>query len=148
MECTVEQIIELGSGGGAGNLIICKIVKIHINETYLNEQGIIDQQKIDLVARMGGNWYCRANGSALFEVNKPLTICGIGIDALPDHIRLSEQLNGNELGMLGNVELIPTEEDQKNIKSSFTDENVFDKAKEFLKKGQAAQALALIWQKI
>lgn len=145
MECVVDQVIELGDKGGAGNLIICRIVKMYIDEAYINEAGAIDQQKIDLVARMGGNWYCRANGSALFEVDKPLTTCGIGFDSLPDHIRLSTFLTGNELGMLANVEHIPTKEEQDNIRSLYNNVDPFEQAREFLKKGQAVQALALIW---
>jgi flavin reductase (DIM6/NTAB) family NADH-FMN oxidoreductase RutF len=90
LECIVQDIVELGESGGAGNLIICKVVKMHIDESKLNEQGQIDQTKIDLVARMGGNWYCRANGESMFELAKPLTTCGIGVDVLPEHIRLSE----------------------------------------------------------
>ncbi len=145
MECVVDNVIELGEGGGAGNLIICRVVKMHIDEAYLNEHGSIDQQKIDLVARMGGNWYCRANGDALFEVTKPLTSCGIGIDVLPDHIRLSTELTGNELGMLGNVEHIPTWEEQELVKEPFKGKDAIGQAREFLKKGQAAEALALLW---
>ncbi|MES2618003.1 MAG: flavin reductase family protein [Bacteroidota bacterium] len=145
MECTVEQVIELGNEGGAGNLIICKIVKLHINELYLNEHGAIDQTKIDLVARMGGDWYCRAHGSALFEVTKPLTTCGIGIDALPDHIRLSDYLTGNELGMLGNVEQVPDTESLQATKSKYASDNAIQKAKELLRERKNIEALALLW---
>ncbi len=145
MECEVLQVIELGDGGGAGNLIICKVVKMHINEQCLNAEGAIDQTKIDLVARMGGNWYCRANGDALFEVTKPLTTCGIGVDALPEHIRLSHHLTGNDLGMLGNVEHAPDAEMLANIKLEYAGKDAFAEAKELLKKGQSTQALALLW---
>ena len=109
-ECKVKQIIETGHEGGAGNLIICEIVLMHINENVMNEQGLIDQHKIDLVARCGQNWYCRASGSALFEVEKPNLKMGIGIDQLPAAIRDSEVLTGNDLGQLGNVEAIPRNE--------------------------------------
>ncbi len=109
-ECKVKQIIETGHEGGAGNLIICEIVLMHINENVMNEQGLIDQHKIDLVARCGQNWYCRASGSALFEVEKPNLKMGIGIDQLPSAIRNSEVLTGNDLGQLGNVEAIPGNE--------------------------------------
>lgn len=111
IECKVNEVVELGSGGGAGNLIIAEVVKIHIQDNILNEKGIIDQKKIDLVARMGGNWYCRAHGDALFEVDKPLTTLGIGVDALPDKIRNSKILSGNNLGQLANVEHLPSEEE-------------------------------------
>lgn len=107
MECEVKQIIETGDGGGAGNLIICEIKRVHISEDVLDEKGQIDQHKIDLVARLGGNWYARASGNALFEVAKPLTTLGIGVDALPQSIRLSSVLTGNDLGRLGNVERLP-----------------------------------------
>ncbi len=144
MECVVEQVMELGNGGGAGNLVICRVVKMHINEDFINANGAIDQQKIDLVARMGGNWYCRAHGDALFEITKPLTTIGIGVDALPSHIRLSELLTGNELGMLGNIEQIPSAEEQKEIKTLYKSDNDILKAKELLKKGMYIEALALL----
>lgn len=109
-ECKVNQIIELGSEGGAGNLIICEVVKFHISEDILDENGAIDQHKIDLVARMGGNWYTRAN-KGLFEVPKPLTTLGIGVDSIPEYIKNNTIFNGNDLGMLGNVEALPTIEE-------------------------------------
>lgn len=108
MECNVLEIKETGTGGGAGNLIICEVLRIHIDEGVLNEEGQIDQTKIDLVARMGGNFYCRAHGDALFEVDKPLTTTGIGFDQLPKDILHSKILTGNDLGMLANVESIPS----------------------------------------
>lgn len=108
-ECVVRNIIEMGAEGGAGNLIICEVVKMHIDPRVLDEEQRIDQHKIDLVARMGGNFYCRANGSALFEVEKPLQTLGIGINAIPADIRKSTVLSGNDLGMLGNVENLPDE---------------------------------------
>ena len=145
MECVVKQVMELGEGGGAGNLIICEVVKMHINEAFINENGAIDQTKIDLVARMGGNWYCRAHGDALFEVAKPLTTIGIGVDSLPAHIRLSEHLNGNELGMLGNLEHLPTEAEQAEAKQALGGADAYHTAKELLKIGQSARALALLW---
>lgn len=109
LECKVNNVIELGDSGGAGNLIICEIIKIHINESVLNESGNIDQQKIDLVARMGGNWYCRAHGDALFEIEKPLTTLGIGFDKIPPDILSSSVLTANNLGQLGNVPALPDE---------------------------------------
>src|SRR5690606_9637232 len=88
-ECKVREVIELGQEGGAGNLVICEVLKMHIKESVLDENGIIDQQKIDTVGRMGGDFYCRASGSALFEVAKPLRTLGIGVDQIPDDIRNS-----------------------------------------------------------
>lgn len=106
-ECTVDQVIELGTGGGAGNLIIARVVMIHIQESYFDEAGKLDTPKLDLVARMGGSWYTRANGDSLFEIPKPLRTRGIGIDQLPLFIRNSHILSANNLGRLGNVESLP-----------------------------------------
>jgi len=107
-ECKVVDIIETGTEGGAGNLIICHVVMMHINDDVLDNEGRIDANKIDLVARMGGNLYCRASGNALFEVEKPNTKLGIGVDQIPEPIRLSTVLTGNNLGQLGNVEQLPS----------------------------------------
>jgi flavin reductase (DIM6/NTAB) family NADH-FMN oxidoreductase RutF len=109
-ECKVNEIIALGTEGGAGNMIICEVVKIHINEAVLDENGTIDPMKIDLVSRLGGNWYSRAN-QGLFEVEKPLATLGIGVDSIPDFIKESPIFNGNDLGKLGNVESLPTNEE-------------------------------------
>src|SRR5690606_7491298 len=109
-ECKVNEIISLGENGGAGNLVICEVVKIHIDQEILDENGVIDQHKIDLVSRLGGNWYSRAN-AGLFEVPKPLTTLGIGVDQIPDFITNSEVFDGNDLGILGNVESLPTKEE-------------------------------------
>jgi flavin reductase (DIM6/NTAB) family NADH-FMN oxidoreductase RutF len=111
LECKVKDIIYTGTEGGAGNLIVCEILLVHIHENILDEQGKIDQHKIDLVGRLGADWYVRASGDALFEVAKPLTTMGIGVDSLPESIRLSSILTGNDLGQLGNVERIPTQEE-------------------------------------
>jgi hypothetical protein len=107
----VLQIIETGSQGGAGNLVICEVLLAHVKEEILDSKGKIDTRKIDLVGRMGGEWYCRANGEALFEIPKPLTTKGIGIDQLPDAIRNSSILTGNNLGRLANVEKLPSAEE-------------------------------------
>jgi flavin reductase (DIM6/NTAB) family NADH-FMN oxidoreductase RutF len=115
-ECKVNQIIELGQEGGAGNLIICEVVQLHIQEELLNENGLIDQHKIDLVARMGGDWYCRANSAAMFEIKKPITTCGIGYDALPQDIKSSEVLSANDLGQLAGIEALPNETDVNEYK--------------------------------
>ena len=107
LECKVLDIIYTSDEGGAGNLIICEVVKMHINDAVLNENGQIDPHKIDLVARMGGDYYCRASGDAVFEVAKPNLNLGIGIDQLPAAIRNSNILSGNDLGILGNFTAIP-----------------------------------------
>lgn len=107
-ECRVNEIVSLGNSGGAGNLIICEVLRMHVDEDCLNEQGLTDTTKLDLVARMGANWYCRAQGEALFEVEKPLSSLGIGVDQIPPRIRNSYVLSGNDLGKLGNVEHLPS----------------------------------------
>ncbi|WP_026709584.1 flavin reductase family protein [Flavobacterium frigidarium] len=109
-ECKVTQIIALGNEGGAGNLILCEVVKMHIDEKILDENGAIDQYKIDLVSRLGVNWYSRSN-QGLFEVPKPLATLGIGVDAIPKEVRSSAVFDGNDLGKLGNVEALPTPEE-------------------------------------
>lgn len=115
-ECKVIEVRELGNEGGAGNLIICEVTRIHINEDVLDENGKIDQLKIDLVSRMGGNWYCRADEKSMFEVQKPITTIGIGFDQLPNDILKSTILTGNDLGMLANVESLPDETDVNEYK--------------------------------
>jgi flavin reductase (DIM6/NTAB) family NADH-FMN oxidoreductase RutF len=115
-ECKVNQVIELGTEGGAGNLVICEVVRIHIKEEILDEHGMIDQKKIDLVSRMGGNWYCRADENSMFEIAKPITTCGIGYDKIPDDIRRSNVLSGNDLGFLGGIEELPNETDVNEYK--------------------------------
>lgn len=110
-ECKVLNIIPVGTEGGAANLVICEIILAHIDESILDENDKIDPFKLDAVARMGGDWYCRANGSALFEIEKPLRTKGIGVDQLPESIRNSTVLTGNNLGRLGNVQKIPTAEE-------------------------------------
>jgi flavin reductase (DIM6/NTAB) family NADH-FMN oxidoreductase RutF len=107
LECIVREIIETGQEGGAGNLVICEPVLIHISDDILDGKGGIDPHKIDLVARMGADYYCRASGDALFEVAKPNTALGIGVDALPLTIRHSHILTGNNLGQLANVQQQP-----------------------------------------
>jgi len=107
MECKLLQVIETGQEGGAANLIICEIVRMHINDAILDNEQQIDPHKIDLVARMGQDYYCRASGDAVFEVPKPNLDLGIGFDRLPDSIRNSSVLSGNDLGILANSTEIP-----------------------------------------
>lgn len=109
-ECKVNQVISLGNEGGAGNLILCEVLKMHISEEVLDEHGNIDQYKIDLVSRLGANWYSRSN-AGLFEVPKPLTTLGIGVDQIPANIRHSTVFSGNDLGVLGNIEALPAKEE-------------------------------------
>ncbi len=155
LECKVQQIIETGQEGGAGNLIICEVVKIHINKKVLGEDGKIDQQKIDTVARMGGDWYCRST-AGMFEVPKPLRKLGIGVDALPEHIKNSSILTGNDLGKLGNVEKLPDTEDIemyiiKNSLGSFvkdaTVEDLHKQAKQHLEENNTTEAWYILLSK-
>eukprot|EP01089_Gocevia_fonbrunei_P020078 TRINITY_DN7345_c0_g1_i1.p1 TRINITY_DN7345_c0_g1~~TRINITY_DN7345_c0_g1_i1.p1 ORF type:complete len:297 (-),score=56.88 TRINITY_DN7345_c0_g1_i1:157-1047(-) len=118
-ECKVVKVEPLGKEGGAGNLIFSEVLKIHVDADILDENGAIDQFKIDQVARMGGNWYSRAN-MGLFEVPKPVSNLGIGVDQIPEHIRLSNILTGNDLGMLGNIEKLPSQEEVR----QYVDTNV------------------------
>ena len=148
-ECKINQIISLGTEGGAGNLIICEVVKLHIDESILDENGNINQHKIDLVSRMGANWYSRSN-QGLFEIPKPLATLGIGVDQIPDFIKESPVFTGNDLGMLGNVESLPSTEEinifvneniqVKGVLSSADEMKVHQKAKEFLNKQDALSA--------
>lgn len=105
-ECLVRDIIPLGDGGGAGNLVVCEVVLMHVSENVLDGESV-DPGKLDAVARMGDNWYCRVGAETLFQIPKPLRTIGIGVDGIPESIRNSKVLTGNDLGMLGNVERIP-----------------------------------------
>ncbi|RNA63166.1 flavin reductase family protein [Chryseobacterium nematophagum] len=124
-ECEVLEVKSLGDQGGSGNLIICEVKKIHIKEDYLNEEGNLDQKKLNMVARLGGNWYSTNNENNLFEVPKPLVTKGIGFDLLPDEIKYSKIFTGNDLGMLANIEVIPG-------KSFQSEESIHKKAQELL----------------
>jgi len=106
-ECKVKEVVHLGEEAGAGNLIICEILLAHIKDEILDEEGKPDPYKTDLVGRMGGDWYCRANGEAIFKLPKPNRNLGVGVDQIPDAIRNSPVLTGNNLGRLGNIEKIP-----------------------------------------
>lgn len=136
-ECKVLEVKPLGEQGGAGNLVICEVIKIHIREEYLNENGNLDQKKLDMVARLGVNWYSRNNENNLFEVPKPLVTKGIGFDLLPDAIRLSKVFTGNDLGMLANVEVLP----EGNYQSS---EETHKKAQKLLLENNIAEAWEIL----
>lgn len=118
MECKVMEIKSLGENAGAGQLIICEVLVLHINNNLLNDEKKFDQTKLDHVARLGGDWYCRVSEENLFIVPKPNTALGIGLDALPQAIRGSKILSGNHLGMLANVSELPV------INPSFEDEHL------------------------
>lgn len=114
-ECKVQEVKSLGDKGGAGQLVICEVVLIHLDEKIIGENGGIDPNKLKAVGRMGGDWYVSAFGDAIFEVAKPLKTMGIGVDQIPDRIRISAVLTGNHLGMLGNVEQLPSDEEVKDF---------------------------------
>jgi flavin reductase (DIM6/NTAB) family NADH-FMN oxidoreductase RutF len=118
LECLIRNVIPLGEQNGAGNLILAEIMIIHIQDSILDEDGKIDQEKIDLVARLGGDWYCRVTKENLFKVAKPVKTIGVGIDSIPPSIRNSVILTGNNLGQLGNVEMLPTREEIDCLKGS------------------------------
>ena len=117
-ECVVDNIIELGKEGGAGNLVISRVVCIHINNKYTDANGNLDTKKLDLVARMGGSWYARIIEESLFEIPKPLFNKGIGVDSLPKHVLNSTILTGNNLGRLGNLPAIPSSKEIEKIKKT------------------------------
>jgi flavin reductase (DIM6/NTAB) family NADH-FMN oxidoreductase RutF len=159
MECIVKEIIPLGENAGAGNLILAEVKLIHIKEEILDVEGKIDQAKIDLVARLGGDWYCRVTAENLFKVAKPLTTLGIGVDALPFDVRNSRELTGNELGMLGNLEQLPTATEIDEMRNHPAVKEVLDAtigdgstrtrelhslAKQFLKQGEVLLALKTV----
>ena len=149
MECKVIEIKPLGQDKGAGNLVICKVLKLHVSDEVLNIKGEIDQEKLDLVARGGGSYYIRAKDGFL-EIPKPLRTLGIGIDALPEELRNSTILTGNDLGLLGNVEALPTQneiddfcknQEHKNIK---TEKELHQKAQDYLREGQVQKAWCIL----
>ena len=137
LECKVLEVKHLGTEGGAGNLVICEVIKIHVREEYLNDQGILDQKKLDLVARLGGSWYSRNNADNLFEVPKPLVTKGIGFDRLPNEIKFSKIFTGNDLGMLANVEELPS----GNFSSA---ETIHQEAQKLLQQSKISEAWNLL----
>jgi flavin reductase (DIM6/NTAB) family NADH-FMN oxidoreductase RutF len=152
-ECKINQIIALGDQGGAGNLVICEVLKIHIHDAVLDANNKIDQHKIDLVSRLGGNWYSRSN-MGMFEVEKPLTTLGIGVDNIPNFIKESHHFSGNDLGKLGNIEKLPNSEEISifvaenfEVKAVLSADNLdikLAKAKEYLDQNLVLNAWKLI----
>lgn len=151
-ECKVREVIDTGGQAGSANLVICEIVMIHLNESLLDEKGNIDTDKIDLVGRLGGDFYARTVGDAKFKVPKPLSEIGIGVDQLPDHIRLSKYLTGNELGTLGNLKELPNADEIKNAARLFPDldlniiseKDLNMKAKQLIAEDKPFEALKLL----
>ena len=155
-ECRVNDIIPMGAEGGAGNLILCEVLKMHIDESILDDDGNIDQHKIDLVSRLGGNWYSRSS-DGLFEVEKPLTTLGVGVDAIPAFVKASKIFNGNDLGKLGNTETLPTNEEidifvkesfeVKGVLSADDEDTKLTKAKQYLDQNRVADAWKVLLAK-
>lgn len=154
LECKVLNVVALGDSGGAGNLVIAQVVRMHIDEEILDQDGRIDPLKIDTVARMGGNWYSRAK-TGMFEVPKPLSTLGIGVDQIPEEVRLSSILTGNDLGQLGNVESLPSEVESASFMEAYHPEvliqgNTNDKhqlAKNYIAKGGVSEAWKVLLSK-
>ncbi len=161
-ECKVNEVKPLGKRGGSGNLVLCEVMLVHVDEEMLGSDDILDPHKLDLVARLGGDWYTRASGQALFKIPKPLRTKGMGVDQIPDDIRNSLVLTGNNLGRLGNVEHLPDEREVmefgqrplieemrirfKNDPESWTD-HLHALAKEVLESGDADKAWKILLQK-
>lgn len=150
-ECKVREVIETGGKAGSANLVVCEIVMIHINEDLMNDEGHIDPDKIDLVGRLGGDYYVRTSGEAKFVVQKPLAKKGIGVDSLPESIRISKYLTGNDLGQLGNLKKLPSEEDITAFKKLegkgvhlLSEVEIQKKAKILIEQGKAEEALLLL----
>ena len=156
LECTVNDVISLGEDGGAGNLVIAAVKRIHINEEILDADGKMNPHKMDLVARLGGDWYCRASGDALFKIAKPKDYSGIGIglDVFPEEVRNSNILTGNDLGLLGLVKSLPSANEVESFRKTKEMKDVLDaasdnfartkflhlKAKDLLAKGKVMDA--------
>jgi len=150
-ECKVIEVIETGTEGGAGNLVICEVILAHFNEDILDKNNKINPFKLDAVARMGGNYYCRAQGDALFEIPKPNRNLGIGFDNMPEEVKNSKVLTGNNLGRLGNIEALPSEKDilafNKSQNLSFNDvdgEKLHHLAKKEVEKGDIETAWKIL----
>lgn len=152
MECKVNEVVSLGDGGAAGNLVICEVLLMHIEDSVLDAEGKIDPFKLDAVARMGGDWYCRANGESLFPLPQPGNKIGVGIDQIPTTIRNSVVLTGNDLGALGSVQQLP---DQSLIDQLGLDPEVRQAlsrgvmqlhllAQDYIRKGKLTEAWAIL----
>lgn len=146
-ECKVKQVIQMSEEGGSPNLVICEVVLAHFSEDILDENGKIDQTKTDWVARLGGDWYVRASGDALFEVAKPSIHKGVGVEAIPDFIKKDSLFSSNDLGRLGNIEELPSKEEMHDFNAQHPNANYKEMAKEFLINGKIKEAwLALLSQ--
>ncbi|MBL3656181.1 flavin reductase family protein [Fulvivirga sediminis] len=147
-ECKVNKVEPMGDQGGAGILVICEVLLVHIDDAILDKNQVIDPYKLDAVARMGANWYARAQGDAIFEIPKPLRKLGIGVDQIPESIRNSDVLTGNNLGRLGNVEELPTADEvqsyAKEQKLKGEKVELHQQAKQHLENGEVLEAWKIL----
>lgn len=112
-ECKVKEVIPLGEQGGAGHLVICEVVLVHVDDAIFDSNNVISPKKLDAVARLGGDWYCRVNEQSLFKVPKPGTKLAVGFEKLPESLLKSEILNGNHLARMASVEAVPALTDEE-----------------------------------
>ena len=145
LECKVLEVKEMGTGGGAGNLVICQVIKVHINEDVLGEDGKISQVKMNLVGRLGGDWYCKTDNNSLFELAQPRQKT-IGYDALPEDLKQSKVLTANDIGKLAGLSTIPTTQDIDNALEQFGLGDIHQTAKKLIDDGQIHAALALFYK--
>lgn len=143
-ECKVKQVIQMSEEGGSPNLVICEVLLAHFSEEILNEKGLIDQTKTDWVARMGGDWYCRASGEAMFEVPKPSIHKGIGIDSIPNFIQSNPIFSNNDLGRLANIEKLPETHEIHNFWQGKNIEDSFKSAKDLLSQNKVKEAWMIL----
>ncbi len=140
-ECKVNKIINLGKKGGAGSLVICEVIKIHVNENILDENEIIDPIKLNLISRLGGDWYGKTTRESIYKIAKPISKIGMGFDNLPKEIKDSKFLTGNELAILASIENIP-EKEKFTLRENKNTKEKHILAKEFLSQGKSKEA----WQ--
>ena len=143
IECKVIEIKEMGVGGGAGNLVICQVVRIHIKDEVLNDENKIDQRKMKLVGRLGASWYSKTDDAALFELAQPMSPT-LGYDGLPDYVRLSDNLNGNEIGKLASLDSMPDEITINDVSNERNMGDEWSQIKSYLNSGDYIKALALL----
>jgi flavin reductase (DIM6/NTAB) family NADH-FMN oxidoreductase RutF len=141
-ECKVNSIVELGNEGGSGNLVICEVLKIHINNNVLDDQDNIDPLKLDIISRLGSNWYGKTNQSSLYEITRPISRIGIGIDNLPEDILTSNILSGSDLAILASIESIPNKKNNNTTPLKREEKHIL--AKKLLKEGKIDEAWKIL----
>jgi len=141
-ECKVNSIVELGNEGGSGNLVICEVLKIHINNNILDDQDNIDPLKLDIISRLGSNWYGKTNQSSLYEITRPISRIGIGIDNLPEDILTSNILSGSDLAILASIEAIPNKKNNNTTPLKREEKHIL--AKKLLKEGKIDEAWKIL----